>query len=240
MVFDFRFGDGFLAIAFWMVGGPVGEGAGGLGEVDDEVAAFFSADGCGPPHFEEVAGAGVVVGGEVDAAVEVGEEFCGAGAVGVPAAEDFFPVLDAKIGEAGEGFFGEGLVEAELLDAAEEDEIGGAGAEGGADFLEVLFEGSAFEADVGGEAIDVFLLSGVSLAAGHGFDGGEDLGVDAARALGGGDLSAGGERDAESRDKEEFHTSILAMVRAIFQLLPRIGLCGRRSLRSDLFGVYRS
>lgn len=61
MVLDFGFLGGFSSVAVGLVGGPVGEGGGGLGKVDDEVAAFFAADGSGPPHFKEVTGAGVGV-----------------------------------------------------------------------------------------------------------------------------------------------------------------------------------
>lgn len=92
----------------------------------------------------------------------------------------------------------------ELLDGAEEDEVGGAGAEGGADFWEVLFEGSVLEGDAGGEAVDVFLGGGVTLAVRHGFDGGEDEGVGVLRGRGGGgrgDLGAGGE-DKQEGEKE--------------------------------------
>ena len=69
------------------------------------MATLFCADGLGPPHLEEVACAGVGVGGEVDAAVEIGKELGCAGSVGIPAAEDSLTILDAEVGEAGEAFF---------------------------------------------------------------------------------------------------------------------------------------
>lgn len=202
VVFDFGFWSGFLAVAIGLVGGPVGDRGGGMGEVDDEVAAFFPADGVGPPHFEEVAGTGMIVGGEVDAAVEVGEELGGAGAVGVPSSEDFLTIFDAEVGEAGEfiGVEKGRVLEAELLDGTQEDEVGGTGAEGFPGGFGILADGAVFQSHAGGKAVDGSLGGFVASSIGHGFDGGEDVLIELA---GWGDcLGAGGKGTCEEGEDD--------------------------------------
>jgi len=198
-VFDFGFGDGFPAVAVGNVRGPEVDLIAGGAEVDDEVSPFLPADGFGPPHFHEVAGFGVGVGGEVYAAFEVGEEFGGPGAVGIPAAKDFFAVFDPEVGVTGELGDGEngGVLEAELRDDAKKDEVSGAGAEGFPARFGILNDHAVFQDDAGGEAIDRFSGGFVAAAVRHGLNGGEDVLVEGRCLLGGlgYDLGAGRECD---------------------------------------------
>ena len=185
--------------------------AGGA-EVNDEVAPLFSADGFSPPHFHEIAGLGVGVGGEVDTAFEVGEDLGGAGAVGIPAAEYFFAVFDVKVGKTGELFYGEKgrVLEAELLNDAEKDEVSGTGAKGFSTGLGVLNNDAIFEGDAGGEAIDGLLGGLVTASTGHGFDGDENVLIEGRRLLDGldfdseFDLSAGGKGAGQGEEFEKF------------------------------------
>ena len=97
------------------------------------MSALAFSNGIGPPNFQEVSGLGVGEGSEIDAAAEFGEEFGGAGAVGIPAAEEILAILHADLGVALELFpgEGEGVVCSQFFNGPEEDNVGRARAKGG-------------------------------------------------------------------------------------------------------------
>jgi len=97
------------------------------------VSALAFSNGIGPPNFQEVSGVCVGEGSEIDATVEFGKEFGGAGAVGIPAAEEILAILHADLGVALELFpgEGEGVICSQFFNGAEEDNVGRARAKGG-------------------------------------------------------------------------------------------------------------
>ena len=173
--------DGFGAVAAGLVAGPEADVLGVVAEVNDEVAAFVSADFVAPPDFQDVASLGFFPRSEIFPGFEIGDEFCGAGAVGIPTTENAVAVFLVDCWEEGFGAAAESF---------EEDEVGCAGAEAGLGALGVDLDFS-FDDSAGGRK-EVFrgVAAVVGSAAGHGFDGGEDLRVEV-WGLGGRGLRAG-------------------------------------------------
>ena len=91
----FALGEGhcFFAIASGLVTGPKADRVFIMAEVDDMVSSFTAPDLVGPPDLKKVTGLCLFPLGEVDAAIEVGDEFGATGSVGIPASKDAMPVF---------------------------------------------------------------------------------------------------------------------------------------------------
>ena len=101
--FDGGAWDRFFTVAAGLIGRPKGKRVGGVLEVDDEVTALTTPNLFGPPHLEKIAGSGGFDVGEVDARLQVMNEFSRAWAIGVPAPKELVAVRDIEVGVAGEG-----------------------------------------------------------------------------------------------------------------------------------------